>query len=75
MNDIEQRREDAQRLLNWLYDRATPTVSTRDAQRLSPLRNGTRLDDALDVLERNGYVQVVQDGRKVLIQILATDAE
>jgi len=72
MNDIEQRRKDAQRLIDWLYDRDTPTVSTRDAQRLSPVRNGARLDDALDNLARLGYVQVVQDGRKVLIQILAT---
>jgi len=70
---MPQQYKDAQRLIDWLVDRCdntgTLTVSTRDAQRFSPVRDGVRLDEALDVLTKANHVQLIRDGRKLLIEL------
>ena len=42
--------QDAQKLLNWLMMKDHYTISVREIQRLSPLRDKSRINKAIDIL-------------------------
>jgi putative DNA primase/helicase len=65
---LPQGQADAMRLDNWLIEIGKPT-STRDAQRLGPVRDKNRLDSALTELQELGRVRVVREGKKRLIEV------
>ena len=64
---------DAARLDGWLIDHCrrerTHLVSTREAQRLGPLRDKEKLAAALRELEELDRVQVAQEGRRKTIKV------
>lgn len=60
---------DAMRLDEWLLQRGEPTTSTREAQRMGPLRDKRRMDAALTELAELGRVRLVKDGKRKLIEV------
>lgn len=70
---LPQELADAVRLDSWLIEHCkrerTHMVSTREAQRLGPVRKKERLTTALRELEELDRVLVVQDGRRKIIKV------
>lgn len=70
---VPQELSDALRVMAWLreYSRmqSTVEVSTRDLQRLGPVRNKARMDAALVELQEGHHVRVVAAGKRKLVQI------
>ena len=64
---------DAVRLERWCLDKAKErgscTVHKREAQQSGPVRDKRRLDDAIAELESLDRMRLIQDGKKVLLQI------
>ena len=60
---------DAIRLDEWLLQCGEGTTSTREAQRMGPLRDKTRLDAALEELKELGRVRITTHGKRRLIEI------
>ena len=62
---------DAVRLEKWLIDfsQKNGEILTRDAQRLSPIREKNRLDTALAELEGLNRIKLDQDGKRKLIKL------
>ncbi len=64
---------DALRLRQFLGDysktKGQDETSTRDLQRLGPVRDKTRLAAALDELVEHGHIRLVPQGKKKLVRI------
>jgi len=69
--DTPEHVRDAMRLSEWIVQRAADglEVPRRDVQRLGPVRDGARLDAALDHLERAHHVREVTRGRQRAIVV------
>ena len=63
----------ALRLERWCFDKAKErgfrTVHKREAQQSSPVRERKRLDAAIAELDSLDRMRLIQDGKKVLLQI------
>ena len=70
---VPQELSDALRVMAWLMDysrtQSTAEVSTRDLQRLGPVRDKTRVDAALSELQEAHHVRVATVGKRKLVQI------
>ena len=70
---LPQEQADAGRLDAWLIERcrktATQQISTRDAQRLSPVRDKQSLATALQELEELDRVRVIQETRRKIVTV------
>lgn len=60
---------DAQKLLNWFIEKEYTTISLRDIQRLSPLRDKVRMNDALEVLIEHKVMREQKIGTKHVMEI------
>ncbi len=70
---VPQELSDALRVMAWLRDysrtQSTAEVSTRDLQRLGPVRDKARADAALSELQEGHHVRVATVGKRKLVQI------
>ena len=58
---------DAETLSEWLINKEIETISIRDIQRLSPLRDKNRRNDAIEKLLEHHYVRLIKiDGKSSL---------
>lgn len=55
-------------LLDWCREHGAQSVPRREAQRAGPVRDATRLADALDVLAAANRAQLVAEGKRKLIK-------
>ena len=64
---------DATRLDRWLMDHAarlgTDRIPTREAQRLGPIRDRERMNNALECLDELNRTRLVREGRRRLIYL------
>lgn len=70
--DVPDDVRDAMRLSDWLRSKANVSggiVPRRDAQRDGPIRDGDKLDVALDRLQRVHHIRQIRDGRRKLIEV------
>lgn len=61
--------QDAQRLFNWLIIKDRNTISIRDIQRLSPLRDKPRIKKAIDVLIEHHIIREITHDNKTALEI------
>lgn len=60
---------DAEKLLDWFTSKNKSKITQRDTQRLGPLRNKHKLEDAIYLLEEHNYLKTTADGKKVTIDL------
>ena len=60
---------DAQKLISWLVKKQTYITNTRDLQRLSPLRDKTRVNEAVAVLIEHQMMRSMQDGNQIFLEV------
>ena len=61
---------DAQKLISWLIKKQTYITNTRDLQRLSPLRDKARVNEAVAVLiEHQMMRSMQQDGNQTFLEV------
>ena len=60
---------DAQTLFQWLKDKELNQITARDIQRLSPLRDIERRDNAITVLMEHQMVRLTKEGSKMTIEL------
>jgi putative DNA primase/helicase len=56
-------------LLTWCKRNSVASISTRDMQRMGPLRDKKRLDAAIDQLTAHARVRLVKDGKRRMIEV------
>lgn len=61
--------QDAQKLLDWLVSRGLSETTTRDIQRLSPLRDKARMKKAIDVLLEHKLLREAPRDSKTAMEI------
>ncbi|QDQ40183.1 DUF3987 domain-containing protein [Legionella geestiana] len=60
---------DAVRLLDWLKEKGLHKTTARDIQRLSPLRDIERRDNAIAILVEHNLVRLSKDGNKIILEL------
>jgi hypothetical protein len=61
--------QDAQRLLNWLMMKDHYTISAREIQRLSPLRDKSRINKAIDILMDHHVIRETTQGNRTVLEM------
>jgi len=60
---------DAQTLFEWLKDKGVRKTTARDIQRLSPLRDIERRDNAIAILIEHQIAQLSREGNKMTLEL------
>lgn len=60
---------DAQKLLHWLLDKGLETLTLRDIQRLSPLRDKKQRDEAIERLIENHLARLLKENGKTFLEL------
>lgn len=60
---------DAIKLMNWLLDKGLRKTTTREIQRLSPLRDREQRDSAIGILIEHHVVRFSKEGSKTLLEL------
>ena len=61
--------QDAQKLLDWLLSRGLSETTTREIQRLSPLRDKPRMKKAMDILIEHNLLREAKRDNKTHMEI------
>ena len=60
---------DALKLMNWFLDKRLRKTTTREIQRLSPLRNKEQRDNAIEILIEHHMARFNKEGSKTLLEL------
>ena len=60
---------DAQKLMNWMISKKSSITSMRDLQRLSNLRDKSRLNEAIEILFEHQILRQITEGKKTYLEV------
>jgi hypothetical protein len=60
---------DPQKLMKWLLEKNISITNTREIKRMSPLRDSTRVNDAIAALIEHNVIRIMKDGNKTFMEV------